>query len=405
MVVPNAQRGKARRSPSRLLRNRYGIDASQRIVLCTGYLRPWAMSLEIVEAARAWPAEYVLYVQSKVVPEGDDESPYSDAVIRAAESRNVIIGLDPVPADQFQELVDAADVGIAMYNPLSRGDGPVDRNMELMGYSSGKLADYLHAGLPVIVNRLPGPRDLVEGHKCGICVDGAGELAGALDVIFRDYGRFSSNACRCFDEVLDLDRSFPSVLARLEELEPETSSELPRISFGIIVLNGEPFTRYCLRSLYPFAHEIIVVEGGHEDTRAVTTHDGHSTDGTLETLRRFVSEEDPEKKVRIVTRDGFWPKRDELGHVRTAQSRAYTGARNRRLPVASGHRRVLPSTRHDGGPGDSPQPAVCNRGLVSSSELLRGHRLPCRRMVLHALRSRWCPQGVQVGPGLPVCDS
>jgi glycosyltransferase involved in cell wall biosynthesis len=222
VVVPNAQRGKARRSPSRLLRDRYGIDASQRIVLCTGYLRPWAMSLEIVEAARAWPAEYVLYVQSKVKPEGDDESPYSDAVIRAAESRNVIIGLDPVPADQFQELVDAADVGIALYNPLSRGDGPVDRNMELMGYSSGKLADYLHAGLPVIVNPFPGPRDLVEGHKCGICVDGAGELAGALDVIFRDYGRFSSNACRCFDEVLDLDRSFPSVLARLEELEPET---------------------------------------------------------------------------------------------------------------------------------------------------------------------------------------
>ena len=38
----------------------------------------------------------------------------------------------------------------------------------------------------------------------------------------------------------------------------------PRISFGIIVFNGEPFTRYCLRALYPFAHEIIVVEGGHE---------------------------------------------------------------------------------------------------------------------------------------------
>jgi len=100
-------------------------------------------------------------------------------------------------------------------------------------------------------------------------------------------------------------------------------NELPRISFGIIVLNGEPFTRYCLRSLYPFAHEIIVVEGGHEDARAVTTPDGHSIDGTLETLRRFVSEEDPEKKVRLVTRDGFWPTRDEVGHVRTAQSRAY----------------------------------------------------------------------------------
>ena len=98
---------------------------------------------------------------------------------------------------------------------------------------------------------------------------------------------------------------------------------LPRITFGIIVLNGEPFTRYCLRQLYPYAHEIIVVEGGHEDTRAVTTADGHSIDGTLEVLQRFRDEEDPEHKVRIVVRDGFWPKKDELGRDRTPQSRAY----------------------------------------------------------------------------------
>ena len=38
-------------------------------------------------------------------------------------------------------------------------------------------------------------------------------------------------------------------------------SKCPRITFGIIVLNGEPFVRYNLRSLYHFAHEIIVVEG------------------------------------------------------------------------------------------------------------------------------------------------
>jgi len=98
---------------------------------------------------------------------------------------------------------------------------------------------------------------------------------------------------------------------------------MPRVTFGIIVLNGEPFTRYCLRALYPFAHEIIVVEGGHEDTRAVATPDGHSIDGTLEALERFREEEDPQGKVTIVTRDGFWPKRDELGRCRTAQSRAY----------------------------------------------------------------------------------
>jgi hypothetical protein len=98
---------------------------------------------------------------------------------------------------------------------------------------------------------------------------------------------------------------------------------MPKVTFGIIVLNGEPFTRYCLRALYPFAHEIIVVEGGHEDTRAVATSDGHSVDETLDVLRRFCMDEDPERKVTLVTRDGFWPKTDELGNCRTIQSRAY----------------------------------------------------------------------------------
>jgi hypothetical protein len=101
------------------------------------------------------------------------------------------------------------------------------------------------------------------------------------------------------------------------------NNKLPKITFGIIVLNGEPFTRYCLRSIYPFAYEIIVVEGGHEDAKSVCTSDGHSVDGTLEALNKFKMEEDPENKLTIVTRNGFWPKKDELGRDRTPQSRAY----------------------------------------------------------------------------------
>ncbi len=101
------------------------------------------------------------------------------------------------------------------------------------------------------------------------------------------------------------------------------NSSYPKITFGIIVLNGEPFTRYCLRSIYPYAYEIIVVEGGHGDARSVCTADGHSIDGTLEALYKFKNEEDTENKLTIITRDGFWPKKDELGRDRTPQSRAY----------------------------------------------------------------------------------
>jgi hypothetical protein len=96
----------------------------------------------------------------------------------------------------------------------------------------------------------------------------------------------------------------------------ESENGMPRITFGIIVLNGEPFVRYNLRALYPFAHEIIIVEGAVPAAASIATSSGHSTDGTLETLYRFKSEEDPENKIQIVTRDGFWSEKDE-------QSQAY----------------------------------------------------------------------------------
>ena len=92
-----------------------------------------------------------------------------------------------------------------------------------------------------------------------------------------------------------------------------TDTSLPRLTFGIIVLNGEPFTRYNLRSLYPFAHEIIVAEGAVPGAAVIATPDGHSTDGTLDVLRDFKTREDPENKLIIVTAEdeghpnGFWP--------------------------------------------------------------------------------------------------
>jgi len=95
-----------------------------------------------------------------------------------------------------------------------------------------------------------------------------------------------------------------------------TSDSLPKVTFGIIVFNGEPFTRYCLRSLYPFAHEIIVVEGATVSASTIATPDGHSTDDTLKTLYHFKAEEDPDDKLKIITKKGFWSEKDE-------QSQAY----------------------------------------------------------------------------------
>lgn len=92
-------------------------------------------------------------------------------------------------------------------------------------------------------------------------------------------------------------------------------SALPRVTFGIIVLNGEPFTRYCLRALYPYAHQIIVVEGAVASASSIATANGHSLDGTLEVLQQFKADEDRENKLQIITRDGFWSEKDEMSQA------------------------------------------------------------------------------------------
>src|SRR5204862_3398887 len=66
-----------------------------------------------------------------------------------------------------------------------------------------------------------------------------------------------------------------------------------------------------------------VVEGPAPGGRNIATPDGHSSDGTLDILRRFRENEDPEHKVTVVTAedeghpDGFWP------GEKHEQSRAY----------------------------------------------------------------------------------
>jgi len=97
-------------------------------------------------------------------------------------------------------------------------------------------------------------------------------------------------------------------------------SEIPSISFGLIVLNGEPFIRYTLRAVYPYAREIIAVEGATPGALNIATAGGHSRDSTLETLYDFKAREDPDDKLQIVTRDGFWSEKDEMSQAYAARA-------------------------------------------------------------------------------------
>ncbi|MHC4622304.1 MAG: FkbM family methyltransferase, partial [Planctomycetota bacterium] len=81
----------------------------------------------------------------------------------------------------------------------------------------------------------------------------------------------------------------------------------PRFSFVMIVLNGMPFIEFSLKSIYDFAHEIIIVEGAVENCMFAANADGSSKDGTVEFIKSL---SDPANKIKVI--QGKWPEKCEM---------------------------------------------------------------------------------------------
>ncbi|HSS95423.1 MAG TPA: glycosyltransferase family A protein, partial [Terriglobales bacterium] len=95
---------------------------------------------------------------------------------------------------------------------------------------------------------------------------------------------------------------------------------MAKITFGILALNAQPLLEYNLRALYPYAHQILVVEGATRPAASLSVG-GHSSDDTVKMLATFKKKKDPEGKLQVVTAaedgyaDGLWPEKDEMSQA------------------------------------------------------------------------------------------
>jgi glycosyltransferase involved in cell wall biosynthesis len=75
--------------------------------------------------------------------------------------------------------------------------------------------------------------------------------------------------------------------------------------------NEEEFAEAVLSSIYDEVDRILVIEGAVEN-RPGATEDGHSTDRTLEILKDFKANRDPDNKLVIITISKFWKNLEEM---------------------------------------------------------------------------------------------
>jgi hypothetical protein len=215
VLVPNAPPGPARRQPSRYWHARFGLPLHARVVIHSGSLGDWTGIEAIVDSVPTWPEPWVLVVHTRYDAES---SPYVDQLKSRADPRRVYFSLRPVARQEYEPLIDGGDVGVGFYVPHS-GSAFTQRNVQTIGLSSGKLAYYLRAGLPVIVNGAASVAASVESAGMGVSVDNALAIPRALERIATDYDRLSDNAMSFFADHLDFRTAFAEVVRRVDALQ------------------------------------------------------------------------------------------------------------------------------------------------------------------------------------------
>ena len=208
ITVPNSPLGRAARQDSDYLREKFQIPKERKIILHAGGLADWTMSLELAEATRTWSGDWVLIFHTREAQNGDA---YLDKVRAAADNSRVLFSLQPVPYAQLDALVGSADIGIALYRDIGE-------NVSQIGLSSGKLAQYLKCGLPVVTTDFPSLRQIIEGYRCGICVSDPQEVGQAVSEILECYDTYSTNSVVCYNELFAPEKHFDEVLERLAQI-------------------------------------------------------------------------------------------------------------------------------------------------------------------------------------------
>jgi glycosyltransferase involved in cell wall biosynthesis len=189
-----------------LFRDRFAIAPGKRIALQAGMINEITCSTALATGfAAAGDWALVLHERFKRSP----EEPYL-AGLRARNTRNLYLSLDPLPYDQIERVFAGCDIGLAFYQP----ETPDDDNFRFIS-SSGKLTHYLKYGKPVLVSDLPPLRQLIDEYRCGLVVKDPAdpaEVAAALGEIASRYDEFSRNATRCFAERYDFGKGAEPVI-------------------------------------------------------------------------------------------------------------------------------------------------------------------------------------------------
>ena len=183
------------REGCKTLKERLGVPSDSGILLYAGSLSDsWACVEKIARMAHDLPDGWILFLQSRM----SEGSTLEAALGRMQrETRKIFLSLQPLSVNDYEQLVEIADIGLAWYESE-------EENIRYVGLSSGKIAQYWAKGKPIIVNRIQPYIDLCPRHKAGVVVSDVVGIPDAVRTISSSYASFIVGARNAFGVAFDV---------------------------------------------------------------------------------------------------------------------------------------------------------------------------------------------------------
>jgi glycosyltransferase involved in cell wall biosynthesis len=222
LIVPNTylQEGEIAEIKNSYLREKFGISEDKKIILHVGGLNKIYMVEELIQSVPTWPENCILVLHGWVWKESKRADYFGFLKELAKQSgfdnNRIFFSTDVLPQEDLDKMVSSADIGVALYH---------NTDLNIYNMASGKLFQYLKYGLPVITIDFPNLIELVEDKRCGICINDENEIGDAISKILSDYGVFSSNALKCFEEKYEFSRYYQNVIENIRNLGNKKTSD------------------------------------------------------------------------------------------------------------------------------------------------------------------------------------
>jgi hypothetical protein len=185
----------------------FNIRKENTIILHLGWVHDVMDSYNLAKSSLSWKSNLQLVFHERAKRDKNDLYIKS---ISDLNSQSVHLSLRPVPYENLGNLIASCDIGIVVYKPDQYGGSWTN-----IAKASGKLADYLAFGKPVICSNQTELKILIEKYGFGFTFDDYSEIPFLVSKISEFYDHFSANALMCFNEEFEFSKFFNPFLNKL----------------------------------------------------------------------------------------------------------------------------------------------------------------------------------------------